>query len=104
MCDYSLRSAIERILADELVQLAMASHGVTETEIQRVLEQAQRAIIGRNGRRSAQCAKSLARMARQCRLGRPQPGGGRPSLAGTSAQFRDPTVHRLLTDPFYLGD
>jgi hypothetical protein len=49
MCNHSLDLTIERILADELVQLAMASDGVTEAEMQRVLEQAQKAIVGRNG-------------------------------------------------------
>jgi hypothetical protein len=50
MCDHSLDLTIERILADELVQLAMASDGVTETEMQRLLEQARRAIIGHHCR------------------------------------------------------
>ena len=50
MCDHSLDLTIKRILADELVQLAMTSDGVTETEMQRLLEQAHRAIIGHDGR------------------------------------------------------
>jgi len=36
---------IERILADELVRLAMASDGVREDEMRRVLEQARSAVI-----------------------------------------------------------
>ena len=51
MCDHSLDLTIKRILADELVQLTMTSDGVTETEMQRLLEQAHRAIIGRKHER-----------------------------------------------------
>ena len=34
----------------------------------------------------------------------PQTGGGRPSCAGCPPDFDDPAVHKLLGDPFYLGD
>jgi hypothetical protein len=52
MCGHSLDLTIKRILADELVQLAMASDGVTKAELQHALEQAHQAIIRRdNGRR-----------------------------------------------------
>lgn len=59
MCNHSLNFMIQRILADELVQLAMASDGVTEAEMQRVLEQAHKAIIGRD-RSAAWDIKRLA--------------------------------------------
>jgi hypothetical protein len=36
MCDYSPDGIIERILADELVRLAMASDGVHEDQMRRV--------------------------------------------------------------------
>lgn len=57
MCDYSLDRMIERILADELVRLPMASDGVREDEMRRVLEQVHGAIVRHNSgteRRSLQ--------------------------------------------------
>lgn len=61
MCDYTPDRMIERILADELVRLAMASDGVREDEIRRVLEQVCSAIIRHNSGRSAAAASSTFR-------------------------------------------
>jgi hypothetical protein len=47
MCDHGPDLMIERILADELVRLAMASDGINEEEMQRLLEHARRAVVGR---------------------------------------------------------
>jgi hypothetical protein len=66
MCDHSLDLTIERILADELVQLTMASDGVTETEMQRLLEQAHRAIIGHHGRATWEPKRRPVQMLAKC--------------------------------------
>jgi hypothetical protein len=48
MCSHSSALTFENILADTLVQLVMASDGVSEAELRLVLENARRAVVARN--------------------------------------------------------
>lgn len=69
MCSHSSALTFENILADTLVQLVMASDGVSEAELRLVLENARRAVVARNF--AAQFAAYQ------------QPGaGGLPAVAG----------------------
>jgi hypothetical protein len=60
MCDHGPDLTIERMLADELVRLAMDSDGIGKEEMRRVLEQARNAIIGRNSGMSVAAASPRA--------------------------------------------
>lgn len=53
MCGDNPRLTLERILADDLIRLVMASDGVSEAELRVVLENARRAVAAHGSARRA---------------------------------------------------
>jgi len=58
MCGDNPRLTLERILADDLVRLVMASDGVSEDELRIVLENAREAVIARGAPKRAPARKA----------------------------------------------